>query len=120
MGKKVFIADDDPAIVDVVTIILEDAGYEVSSTVHGEDLMVLNHASLPDLFLLDIWMYGKDGRDICSHLKNNERTKHIPVIIVSAVRDVDRIAREYHADGFLAKPFEMDELLALIRHHLPD
>jgi DNA-binding response OmpR family regulator len=120
MGKRIFIADDDPAIVDVVEIILEDAGYEVSSTIYAEDLLVLTEDKVPDLFLLDIWMYGKDGRDICLHLKKSDLTKEIPVIIVSAIRDIEKIASDYGADGFLSKPFEMDDLLGLIKSHVAD
>lgn len=118
MPKKIFIADDDPAIVDVVSIILEDAGYRVASTIHAEDLLVLSAGDVPDLFLLDIWMYGKDGRDVCTHLKNDALTRHVPVIIVSAIREIEKIARDYRADGHLAKPFEMDDLLGVIKKHL--
>ena len=118
MPKKIFIADDDPAIVDVVSIILEDAGYQVDSTVNAEDLLDLSADSVPDVFLLDIWMYGKDGRDVCTHLKNSMLTKHVPVIIVSAIRDIEKIAADYRADGYLPKPFEMDDLLSLIEKHL--
>ncbi len=118
MRKRVFIADDDPAIVDVLTIILEDAGYDVKSTIHAEDLLVLDNRDLPDIFLLDIWMYGKDGRDICIHLKNNAHTREIPIIIVSAIREIEQIASSYSADGYIAKPFEMEELLLSIERHI--
>ncbi len=113
MPKKILIADDDPAILDVVTIILEDAGYEVSSTEKGEELMNLS-GLLPDIILLDIWMLGKDGSDICRHLKTNPETKNIPVVIVSANREIKKIASECLADDYLAKPFEIDDLIAII------
>lgn len=118
MAKKILIADDDPAILDVVSIILEDAGYEVSSTEKGEELMAM-HGDLPDLILLDIWMLGKDGRDVCRHLKNTPHTRNIPVIIVSANRDIQKIASDCLANDFLAKPFEMDDLLSIIASHMP-
>lgn len=117
MAKRILIADDDPAILDVVTIILEDAGYIVSSTEKGEELMDMPD-DLPDMILLDIWMLGKDGRDVCRHLKNTARTRDIPVIIVSANREIEKIASECLADDFLAKPFEMDDLLAMISSYI--
>ena len=70
---------------------------------------------LPDLLLLDIWMSGEDGRDICKKLKQSELTKNIPVIMVSASKDIKESALAAGADDFLAKPFEMNELLGKIK-----
>lgn len=111
--KKIMIADDDPGIVDAVEMILEFEGYEVTSTVDGSTVLDMK-AELPDLLLLDIWMSGEDGRDICRQLKHNELTKRIPVIMISASRDIKESAMASGADDFLAKPFEMNELLQKI------
>ncbi|TZF85991.1 response regulator (plasmid) [Pedobacter sp. BS3] len=113
MGKKIVVADDDPAILDIISIILEEEGYEVETSVTGESLMQVD-GPLPDLYLVDIWMLGKDGRDICRHLKSHERTRHIPILIVSANRDIEKIARETGVDAYLAKPFEITELTDII------
>ena len=116
MNKRILIADDDPAILEVVSLILEDAGYQVD-TCNG-DIRFSEQDVLPDLFLLDIWMSEKDGRETCRQLKNNERTKNLPVIIVSANRDIEKITEESGADAFLAKPFEMNDLLTLIAKYI--
>ncbi len=110
MAKKILVADDDPAIVEATTLILEEFGYNVDSTVDGRTVYALQK-DLPDLLLLDIWMSGEDGRDICKHLKKAVATKHIPVIMISASRDIRQSAQEAGADDFLAKPFNMDELM---------
>lgn len=107
------IADDDPGIVDAVEMLLEFEGYEVTSTVDGTTVLDMKE-ELPDLLLLDIWMSGEDGRDICKKLKEGKLTKDIPVIMISASRDVRDSAIAAGADDFLAKPFEMDELLQKI------
>lgn len=108
------IADDDPGIVDAVEMLLEFEGYEVTSTVDGATVLDMKE-ELPDLLLLlDIWMSGEDGRDICKKLKKDELTKGIPVIMISASRDVRDSAIAAGADDFLAKPFEIDELLQKI------
>ena len=107
------IADDDPGIVDAIEMLLEFEGYEVSSTVDGTTVLDMKH-DLPDLLLLDIWMSGEDGRDICKKLKQEPLTKNIPVIMISASRDIKESAMEAGADDFLAKPFEMDDLLKKI------
>ena len=66
-NKKIMIADDDPGIVDAVEMLLEFEGYEVTSTVDGTTVFDMKD-ELPDLLLLDIWMSGEDGRDICRKL----------------------------------------------------
>ncbi|WP_221452840.1 response regulator [Mucilaginibacter sp. FT3.2] len=112
-AKKIMIADDDPGIIDAVEMLLEFEGYEVTSTVDGSAVLNMKE-KLPDLLLLDIWMSGEDGRDICKKLKHELTTKNMPVIMISASRDVKASALAAGADDFLAKPFEMDELLKKI------
>jgi DNA-binding response OmpR family regulator len=112
-NKKIMIADDDPGIVDAVEMLLEFEGYEVTSTIDGSTVLNMTD-ELPDLLLLDIWMSGEDGRDICKKLKQLESTKNIPVIMISASRDIKDSAIAAGADDFLAKPFEMNELLKKI------
>lgn len=114
--KKILVADDDPAILEVIRLILEDEGFEVKTAVDGEAIYKMEK-DYPDVLLLDIWMSGMDGRDICTHVKKQELTKNIPIIMVSANRDTEKIAREAGADDFLTKPFEMDELVAVVKKY---
>lgn len=109
--KKILVADDDPNILDVMKIMLEDVGgYEVTTTMDGEYVLNLKNEH-PDLILLDLWMSGMDGGKICKTLKDNEQTKDIPLIIFSANRDVATISRSAGADDYIAKPFQMSDLL---------
>ena len=107
------IADDDPGIVDAIGIMLEYEGYQVSSTVNGATVLDMQQ-NYPDLLLLDIWMSGTDGRDVCKKLKEKEATKNIPIIMISASKDIEQSAMDAGADDFLAKPFEMDDLIEKI------
>ena len=111
------IADDDKAIVDAVEAMLEFGGYEVTYTYNGATILDLRE-NLPDLILLDIWMSGTDGRDVCKALKKRERTSGIPVIMISASPDLENSAKEAGADDFLEKPFDMDDLFGKIDLHL--
>lgn len=104
------IADDDPGIIDAVEMMLQFEGYEVISTMNGAAVLEMKN-ELPDLYLLDIWMSGQDGRDICKELKKRNITKNIPVIMISASTDLARSARDAGADDFLEKPFNMNDLL---------
>ena len=110
MTKKILVADDDPAILDAIKMILELEGYVVDTTIDGKTIYKMEK-DYPDVLLLDIWMSGQDGRTICRYLKKNLLTKHIPIILISASRDIRQSAKEAGADDFLAKPFEMNELL---------
>jgi DNA-binding response OmpR family regulator len=105
------IADDDPGIVDAVEMILDFHGYEVSSTYNATDVLAFQQSQYPDVLLLDIWMPGCDGRDICRQLKAQDETRHIPVLMISASKDISASALEAGANDFLAKPFDMHDLI---------
>lgn len=109
------IADDDPGIVDAVEMLLEFEGYEVTSTVDGLTVLEMKE-DLPDLLLLDIWMSGEDGRDICKKFKEDKLTRNIPVIMISASHDVRESAMIAGANDFLAKPFDMNDLLKKVAY----
>lgn len=108
--KKIFIADDDRDILDIMNIMLQTRKYQVEATTNANDIFKHNQ-KLPDLILLDIWMSGIDGREICRQLKASALTKNIPVIFISANSSIKNITEEYNADDFIAKPFEMEYFL---------
>jgi len=114
--KKIMIAEDDTGILDAMQMILEDAGYDVVTN-EGEGTVSSIEREQPDLLLLDIWLSGINGKDVCVELKKQNSTKHIPVIMCSANRDTEQISREAGADDFLAKPFEMDDLLQKVERY---
>lgn len=115
--KKVLIADDDIGILEAMQIMLEDAGYEVTTTVDGKSVLDMK-GDLPDVLLLDIWMSGIDGTNICKYLKSQKRTKHIPIIMCSANRETQKLTKECGAEDFLTKPFEMNDLLAKVNKYV--
>lgn len=112
--KKVMVAEDDEGILGVLTTILEMYGYEVMVAKDETSLQNMK-LNLPDLILLDVWMGSSDGRKICRFLKEQKSTKHIPVIMVSATRDLDRSARLSGADDYLEKPFDMEDLINKVK-----
>lgn len=116
MKKRILVADDDTAIVDALQMMLDFEGYDVKTAIDGAEVRALkNH--LPDLILLDIWMSGDDGQEICRLLKSQKHTRHIPIILISASKEVEKSAREAGADDFISKPFEMAELLHKVDMH---
>ena len=114
--KRITVADDDPGILDAVSMMLEMEGYEVNATLNGNTVLTQNE--LPDAYILDIWMSGSDGRELCKKLKSQEKTKNIPVILISASNDLKHSAEIAGADDFLAKPFEINALLEKVEKAL--
>ena len=115
--KRIFIADDDRDILQIMHLMLQTKPYHVETTCNAKNIFDYRE-HLPDLILLDIWMAGIDGREICSQLKNNDLTKNIPVIFISANSNIKKIAEQYHADDYIAKPFEMEYFLNKIDYLL--
>jgi CheY-like chemotaxis protein len=115
-GKKIMVVDDDPAILDSIGMLLEFEGYRVTATSNAAGLLSME-SELPDL-LLDIWMSGMDGRDICKQLKEKSSTKDIPVLLISASREIEISAKQAGANDFLSKPFELNDLLRKVEMHL--
>jgi CheY-like chemotaxis protein len=116
--KKVIIVDDDRGILESVALIVEMAGYEVATSVDGAGL--LTHLEPPpDLILLDILLMGEDGRELCRNLKSQAGSGHIPVILMSAHASRQLALHTSKADAFLAKPFDMDNLLTLLQLYAP-
>ena len=111
------IADDDPAIEDLLSAMVEYGGYHTVVT-DASQLLCMKEKELPDLILLDVWMNGVDGREVCRQLKQQESTRHIPIIIISASRGINRSALQSGADDFLEKPFEMVTLMEKIEQQL--
>ncbi|HZC07388.1 MAG TPA: response regulator [Ktedonobacterales bacterium] len=114
---KILIADDDPAIVEALTMILEDEGYVIEGT-HGRETIMKVSIWAPDLLFLDMWMPDMNGREICEQLKRRERTRDIPIIMLSASKDAEVIARAAGADTFLPKPFELERVLAVAKQYI--
>ncbi len=113
MSKRILIADDDPGVGDMLQLMLQDAGYDVEIQGDGSAVQQMQRP-FPDLLFLDIRLSGTDGRAICRYLKSQKATRALPIILLSAHKDTRQMARECGADDFLAKPFEMGDLLALV------
>ena len=118
-AKKILVVDDDPDILDALRFMLEDSGYEVKTSEKGEYAENLHdtNGGLPDVIILDVLLSGKDGRLICQKLKSQEETQRIPIIMISAHPNAKQSVTAVGADDFIAKPFDMDELLAKIAQY---
>ncbi|HLL60695.1 MAG TPA: response regulator [Candidatus Nitrosocosmicus sp.] len=116
MIKTVWIIDDDESILDVIDIVLEKEGYQ-SRTIRDASILdtLLQDQSKPDLILLDVLMSGIDGRDVAHNLKKHKNTKDIPIVIMTADIHVEEKAKAAGADGFLRKPFNIEDLIKIVK-----
>lgn len=110
MKKRICVLEDTEEILEIIKIVLEEEQYEVFGfgTV-SEFTGNLNHIS-PDLCLLDVMLPDGNGLDVCRDIKSAENTKHIPIIIMTANSQIEKMKNECSADDFLAKPFDINVL----------
>ncbi|HET8569468.1 MAG TPA: response regulator [Candidatus Limnocylindria bacterium] len=113
---RVLVVDDDRGIREFVSTVLTDEGYRVDEAVDGRDALAAAERDRPDLILLDMRMPVMDGWEFARTYRERPGP-HAPIVIVTAALDVAKDAREIGADGFLAKPFQLDDLLHLVRTH---
>ncbi len=114
---RILVADDNEAILDSVALVLREFGYAVE-TVQDAHAVAAAVRTMPALVLLDLWMSGINGKDICRALKADSETRAVPVVIMSANKDTAEIAAEVGADGHILKPFGMRELREVVSRYV--
>jgi two-component system alkaline phosphatase synthesis response regulator PhoP len=118
MNKKVFIFDDNTDILDLCTLILEDAGYEIKTSATSNDIVTQVAAYMPDIIFMDNWLPDVGGIEATQELKRHPDLKHIPVIYFSANNDVSVLAQQAGADSYLSKPFDIHMLEEMVVSHI--
>ena len=116
----VWMVDDDEGILEVVKILFEQEQLQGRFFYDPEMMKLeLNKGVHPKLLLLDVFMKGVNGVDVSLYIKSNLKTNQIPIILLTADIDAKEKAQQAHAEGFLMKPFDIEELLAVVKGFLP-
>jgi two-component system cell cycle response regulator DivK len=118
MNKKVFIFDDNTDILDLCTLILEDAGYDIKTSATSNAIIDQVSAYMPDLIFMDNWLPDVGGIEATQELKKHPELKHIPVIYFSANNEVGKLAKQAGADSYLSKPFDITELEEMVSNYV--
>jgi DNA-binding response OmpR family regulator len=115
---NILIVDDDRDIVNVLTIILEENDFYVHSVFKGKDAVEVIKKKRPDLILLDYMLPDINGDEVSRHIRGILKDSPVPIVLISAAHNAQRIADQAEMDGYIPKPFEMDELLSTIKRLL--
>lgn len=113
-AKRIVYVEDEQEMIDLVRLILTRKGYEVIGAMGGREGLSVIRTQLPDLVLLDLMMPDMDGWDVYQQMKVEEKTRHIPVIVVTAkAQSIDKVLGLHIAkvDDYIAKPFSPNELV---------
>ena len=116
---RILVVDDDPDIGIMIKTILEYHGYLVTVTSKAEQAETLLRSGSFGLLIMDMLLSGTNGTDICTRLKQDPTTGHVPVIMISAHPNAQQVCREAGAEDFISKPFEMQEILSRIEKYIP-
>lgn len=119
-GKTILIADDEEDILQLLSYRLKKAGYDIITASDGTTALDISKEKIPDLVLADIRMPNMGGEELCAALKGDVKTRDIPVIFISASKNVDTdsaVSRSC-AQDFIVKPFQAEELLAKVAKHI--
>ncbi len=117
---KILIADDEHNIRHILDFSLHAEGFNVVAAANGEEAVTLALAEEPDLILLDRMMPGQDGVETCRLLKNDDRTKHIPVVLLTAKGSYEdrEEGKAAGADEYITKPFSPQRVINLVQDFL--
>jgi DNA-binding response OmpR family regulator len=109
---RIVIIEDDLAILEILAEVFQSAGYEVITYEDKNSIkgIIINR---PDVVLLDNKLRDGFGYELCRDIKNNDLTKHIPVILTSGYDDLENLAKACGADGYVAKPFDLAALVQM-------
>lgn len=119
MKDYILVCDDDEGIKDVVSIVLKEKGYAIKVCSDSGSIMDTIKTHPPALIIMDLWMPGVGGEQITIDLKSNRETKDIPIVIVSANKDIKKITKYSGANSYLSKPFDIEDLEKIAAKYLP-
>ncbi len=120
MQKRILIVEDEESLLKLESILLTTKGFVVQGVANGVAAMEAINDNPPDLVLLDVMLPGLDGFEVCRQIKTNEKTRRVPVILLTAKKSPEDLARgkEVGADQYITKPFKSSMVVAAIEELL--
>ena len=124
-SKLVLVVDDDPDLVEAISMKLESKDYQVEKAYDGIEAWDRIQEQRPDLIILDVMMPRKNGYELCDEIKNNPEYQEITVILLTAVGSAVTSTKYSHQDGmstladdYIAKPIDLDKLMSMVGDYI--
>jgi len=114
---SVLVVEDDPDLVDLMAVILQDAGYRVATATDGLEALARIEAEMPSLILLDMRMPRMNGWEFAGEFRSRW-DRSCPIVVVTAAENARLRAEEIGADGWLEKPFELEDVVRMVERHV--
>jgi DNA-binding response OmpR family regulator len=116
--KKVSVVDDDPSLLELISAVLEQEGYDIETYTNGEDFLNTLKTSKPDLVLLDMMMPGMSGREVCEKVREDPETKDVKIIFVTVAKFSEtgkETLEKMNVQDYVTKPFDNTDLVNRIK-----
>ena len=122
LNRRVLVVDDEHELCALLKLRLSEEGFDVETASNGAEALLAAHARRPDLILLDINMPILDGHGTLEALRKSPTTQDVPVIMLTVIDNSSSVANSWASgiDFYITKPFELDELVLLVRRLLDD
>ena len=120
MAKKILILEDDPLIVDYLSDLFQENGYETLTASDGNEGLAKVKEEKPDLITLDVQMPERWGTIFKRILNKKEEFKDIPVVVISGIEKSEVLEKSEGVVAYLSKPFDRDELLKIVKNNIGD
>ena len=114
----ILVVEDDPQVARLIALVLQRNGYKSEVVADGAAALGRARETKPEMIFADLTIKGMSGQALCSALKAQAETSHIPYIVISGDRDIADKARQCGADDYMGKPFEFEDLVRLVKKHL--
>lgn len=118
MKKKILIVDDDEMLIEGMKMVLEEEGYSVFAAQNVMEAMGMIGETLPHMVVIDMMLPDGTGDQLTRHLRDSIELRQVPILMISASREVEEKALAAGADWFVSKPFDMEVLLGVVRGYL--
>ncbi|MER3415053.1 MAG: regulator [Gemmataceae bacterium] len=119
--RKILVVDDDPDLVEMITKALEEDGrFEVRVATNGFDAGMMVKEYRPDLIVLDVMLPDINGKEVCQRVRSDNTLEDVKIVCISGMIEDEKVAelKQAGADDFMRKPFDLDDLVERICHHL--
>lgn len=118
MAKKILVVDDEESLLQLVSVLLEEEGYEVLTASSGDEALAKLKDSKPDLVLMDMMMPGMSGREVCEKIRSNPSTKDLKIAFLTVAKFSEsgkETLTKMNVSDYITKPFENADLLKRVK-----